>query len=209
MKNCKFVKKCLIFVIFIQIFQLTINYSPAFPEEAKIINNLSDDNKQLVRKQLVDQIIANYSQNKIFIRISEYLAYKSIELEHPLNREPVDYLFKKTSDKLLFLFGIINPLIGRKTVDFYDTGRFMGKIINYLWLKDLCFLFLGIGEEHKEILTFFFLPQNNDLKQELKINIVKYLYPEVPEIPENKLWFLEMSVLIEKLGIIAVNISNN
>jgi hypothetical protein len=175
--------------------------------EPGYINSLSHQSKQVLRKQLITKMVAGYREDRTFEKISAYMLQMSQEHHMAPPRKPADVLMGETFNKMQNLYDVIKPIVGNKTSDFYDSERFTKTIRKYLWLRGLCFFILGIGEEHKEALAFFYLPQNEALKQEFMGTMVRFIYPEVPQSPENEVWFREMAALVGQIGYDAFNVN--
>jgi hypothetical protein len=78
----------------------------------------------------------------------------------------------------------------------------------YLWLKGIAFFILGIGDEHKIAISYFYQNGNEKIKHEFMIDTVKYSYPEVLDTPENAPWFNKMSQVMDRIAYRVFNVKD-
>ncbi|HBF38273.1 MAG TPA: hypothetical protein DDW50_13240 [Firmicutes bacterium] len=172
----------------------------AASQDEPTVRALSDSERKVLRGKLIDNLVEKYKGDQVFNHISEYMIDKSKELhKHPPKKTP-DTLIMDTFNKTNSLFEHTKGFIGNSFTTSYAPDNFEKNVNKYLWLKGIGFWVLGIGEEHEMAFSYFYLPGNDQLKEDLLKDIVHYSFPEIPQIEENKLWYDQMAVVMGRLG---------
>lgn len=178
-------------------------FAASEPEHAKqnpLFNDISLEEKRSIKKEFLKEIILKYTQNHTFEKMNQYMVVKYHELGKNNTPPFPDTLIEETLNRSRQVFDKTQPFVGNSFKKVYDPEQIENAINKYLWLKGLCFFILGIKEEHKVALSYFYLPENDPDKQEFLRDAVRYSYPEVLDVPENETWFTGMSGVMERLG---------
>jgi hypothetical protein len=169
-------------------------------EQTPTILDLSDQNKEAAQTMILNQILEKYKQNKTFTEIQKYTTLRFHDLKkNQLPRKP-ELLVTEAFAKSQAMYKRTKPFIGYSFNRLYQPQAFEELVDKYLWLKGVCFLVLGIKEDHKIGVSYFYLPQNTALRREILKDIVHYSFPEVVETPENQAWFISMGDVMDRLG---------
>ena len=164
-------------------------------------NNLSDNSRKIFREHLVQNIVIKYQDDKTFFKMHEYMVEKCQELHMNLSAKLPAILIQDTLTRTQNLLQSTKSIVGNSlSTSSYDPARFEKSVQRFLWLKGLGFLVLGIGEEHKLAISYFYLPGNESLKQEFLQDLVLYTFPEIPDVPQNKVWLNDMTAVMGRLG---------
>jgi hypothetical protein len=168
--------------------------APAFVKPATI--EITLEQKRNLRVSLLEQMLVKYREQQVFERMRQYLILKldNQKIECP------EVLIKETLDRSRSVYDKIQPLIGNHFKQNYNPERIEAKFNKFAWLKGLAFLILRIRKKHKIAISFFYLPENEDLKRRFFRDVVHYSYPEVLTIPENEAWFVKMDGVMERMG---------
>ncbi|HEX3045911.1 MAG TPA: hypothetical protein VHY08_14225 [Bacillota bacterium] len=180
---------------------LTSAYGAVDPfESSLIIHPLSLENRKIVRKQIMTDFIHRYKENQVFQHIQDYMNAKYAELHKPQAPRSPEVVMEDAFDNARSLMDITRKAVGNKFVGVYDPEQIDKKVRHYLWLKGVCFFVLGIGEEHKIAVSFFYVQGNEALKKQFMKDVVLYSFPEIPDVPENQNWLEKMTNVMDKLG---------
>ncbi len=164
------------------------------------VRPISDPDRKIFREKLIDGLVEKYHQDQVFDHINQYMIDKAKELhKHPPTKFP-DTLITDTFDKTQSLFEHTKGFIGNSFTRDYTPETFEKNVNKYLWLKGIGFWVLGIGQEHEMAFSYFYLPGNENLKENLLKEIVQYSFPEIPQIEANKIWYDQMAVVMSRLG---------
>lgn len=175
-------------------------------ESTPFVNNLSVEEKRALRTQLLNQLIVKYNQNQTFTKMHEYMILKYREKGKAGPSHLPDVIISEALERSRTVYEKTRSFFGNNFKRLYQPEQIETSIHKYLWLKGLCFLMLGIGEEHKLAVSFFYLPANETLKKEFLKDAVRYSYPEVPDIPENQAWFQSMNGVMDRLAYKVFNV---
>ena len=172
----------------------------AASQDEPTVRQISDAERKALREKLINDLVEKYHQDLVFDHISKYMIDKSKELhKRPPTKEP-DTLITDTFNKTQSLFDHTKKFIGNSFTTSYAPDNFEKNVNKYLWLKGIGFWVLGIGEQHEMAFSYFYLPGNEVLKEDLLKDIVHYSFPEIPQIEENKVWYDQMVVVMSRLG---------
>lgn len=161
---------------------------------------LSMEGKRLAQQQILSRLITKYTQNQTFVKVQEYMVEKYHELRKPYSPRFPALLLKETFEKSQNVYEKTQRFVGNSFKSTVSPEQLEKSIDKFLWLKGLCFFILGIKEEHKIGLSYFYQPGNESLRRDLIRDIVQYYYPGVPDLPENQLWFQKMDAVMDRLG---------
>ena len=165
-----------------------------------VVNELSLENRKAVRIEILGQLLNKYENNQTFAKVYDYMVLKYQDLHKTKQPRSPGLIIQETLEKARMMFDRTRPYVGTSFTRVYDPAQIEKNVHKYLWLKGLCFLVLGIGDEQRIALSYFYLPGNEDIKQSFLRDVVLYSFPEVPDIPENKAWQSDMMVVMESLG---------
>ncbi|MGD9154331.1 MAG: hypothetical protein PVG90_02355 [Bacillota bacterium] len=168
--------------------------SPAFQKPATL--DVTLEQKRNLRVALFQQMLVKYQEQQVFEQMRQYMISKLDNQEI----EPPEVLIGETLDRTRSVYEKIQPLIGNHFKRNYNPESIEAKFNKFAWLKGVAFLILGIRKKHKIAISFFYLPENTDLKQRFFRDVVHYSYPEVLTIPENEAWFAKMDGVMERMG---------
>jgi hypothetical protein len=189
---------------------VTTSVSPGNATEAfrpPVVTEMSVEIKREVRKDMLQRLIQKYNHNNTFPEMHQYMIEKYRELDKKAPSESPDQLIAHTLNKSRSVFEKIKSFIGHNFKRQYNPVNLEKSINKYLWLKGICFIILGIGEEHKIAVSYFYSPGQESLKRNFMIDTVKYSFPEVRDIPENDAWFKAAGELMERLGYKLFNVA--
>ncbi|HBE80117.1 MAG TPA: hypothetical protein DDW65_20395 [Firmicutes bacterium] len=161
---------------------------------------LSDTDRKVFRDKLIGDLIERYRDARVFDDINKYMTVKTEALHNRVPKKLPDILISDTFNKTQSLFEHTKGFIGKSFVTSYAPDNFEKNVHKYLWLKGIGFWALGIGEEHEMAFAYFYLPGNENLKEDLLREIVQYSFPEIPQNAENKEWYDEMVTVMGHLG---------
>jgi hypothetical protein len=170
------------------------------------VAEMSVETKREIRQELLQKLIQKYNRNNTFPDMSQYMADKYQELAKKGTAVPPEQLIAKTLDKSRSVFEKVKSFVGSNFKRQYNPVTLEASINKYLWLKGICFLILGIREEHKIAVSYFYRPGRESVKKNFMIDAVKYSFPEVRDIPENAEWFEAMGEVMERLGFKLFNV---
>jgi len=165
-----------------------------------VYKEMSVEEKRAARKEILQKLLEKYKENQTFAKMHHYMNEKYGELKKKGAPPYPDTLIAETLEKSRGVFEKTKSVVGGSFKRQYDPETIENTINRYAWLKGICFLILDIGEEHKIALSYFYLPENSQIKREFMIDTVKYSYPEVPDLPENTLWFTKMGEVMDRVG---------
>ena len=196
------VKLCCLLLLFFCLSNITVygiekqTEKPTIP----VTTNLSFEEKRIVKEKIIHELLKKYTENKVFAKAYQFMLLKFRELnkDHP-PRSP-EVIINESFAKSNIVYEKAKPWVEPNLNRVYQPEVIEVKVNRLLWLKGICFLILGIGEEHKVGIAFFYLPENREIRKELMKEVVKYSYPEVPDIPENQDWFDQTGEMMERLG---------
>jgi hypothetical protein len=171
-----------------------------------VVNELSVENRKAARIEILAQMVNKYENNQTFDKVHDYMVLKYQELHKSKQPESPGLVIQETFKKARSLFDHTRPFVGSSFARVYDPALIEKKVQRYIWLKGLCFIVLGIGDEHRIALSYFYLPGNEDLKQDFLKDVVIYSFPEVPDVPENYAWQSDMMAVMDRLGYSIFNI---
>lgn len=165
-----------------------------------ISGNIPYENRKAVQSLILDQILEKYSHNKTFYEMHKFMSLEFQVLKINKPPEQPELLIKETFAKSQSVFERTEPFVGHSFHDLYKPESFEQLVNKYLWLKGLCFLVLGIKEDHKIGVAYFYQPENTIIRQQIIRDIVHFSFPEVVDTPENNVWFVNMSAVMDRLG---------
>lgn len=179
-----------------------------------VILPMSLENKKIFRENLVRNMVTKYKNDRTFDKINQYMLAKASELNKNYPRYSPDFLIEDTFAKTDNLLAKTRFAIKDNPNRFYDPLTFEKSVQKLLWLKGVCFLVMGIKEEHQMAFSYFYAPGNDADRYEFMQEMINYSFPEVPDIPENNNWRRQMNDAMSRLGyqIFSVNkfgIENN
>lgn len=187
----------LLFTVIASCFADTVNTQPSLQPSTL---DLTVEQKRNLRVSLLEQMIAKYEQQQVFEQMRQYINEKSKELEKDEIAELPQDLIRETLERTRAVYEKVQPFVGNQFKKNYNPEDIEAKINRFAWLKGPAFLILKIKEKHKIALSFFYLPENEELKRNFLHDAVQYSYPEVLNVPENETWFQSMNGVMERLG---------
>jgi hypothetical protein len=176
-------------------------------QESMVIHEMSLENKRAVRIELLKQMVLKYENDQTFAKVQDYMEMKYHELHKSKPPKSPSLVIQETFQRTRAFMDKTRPYIGSSFTRVFDPVQIEKNVHKYIWLKGICFLVLGIGDEHRIALSYFYLPGNEDLKKEFMKDVVIYSFPEVPDVPENQAWQTEMIGVMERLGYQIFNIA--
>lgn len=186
-------------ILFLFYFAVFSNYSIA--EEPKIVVfQMSRENKKVFRENLIRDLVTKFKEGQVFDKINDYMISKATELNKDHPRHTPDYLIEDTFNKTDNLFEKTRFAVKDNPGRFYEPISFEKSVQKLLWLRGVCFLVMGIKEEHQMAFSYFYVPGNEDVKREFLEDMINYSFPEVPDIPENQFWRQQMNEAMSRLG---------
>ncbi len=178
-------------------FAETVNSLP--PRELATLD-MSIEQKRSLRVTLLEQMIVKYEEQQVFEKMRQYMNEKSAALEKDEILESPQDLIRETLERTRAVYEKVQPFVGNQFKKNYNPEEIEAKINKFAWLKGPAFLILRIKEKHKIALSFFYLPENENIKWSFLHDAVQYSYPEVLNAPENESWFTSMNGVMERLG---------
>lgn len=190
------------FLLMILFFMILASISPASraQEQGLVFSQMSMDSKKEFRNKLVSDLLREFRKDQTFDKIHQYMLSKAVELNKAQPRHLPDFLIEDTFSKTDNLFDRTRFAIKDNPGRFYEPESFEKSVQKLLWLKGICFVLMGIKEEHQMAFSYFYLPGNENLRYKFIDNMVKYSFPEVPEISENETWRQQMNGAMTRLG---------
>lgn len=164
------------------------------------IYDLSVDDKRALRRQLMAQFISNYNENHTFEKINQYMILKYQEMNRTKTPKYPDILIQETFEKSNNLFTQTRKFFGNSFTRVYDPEMIEKKVRKYLWLRGLYFWLLGINDEHRLAISYFYLSGNEEIKHDFLKKAIRFSYPEVPECEGNQAWQTKMVEVMDRLG---------
>jgi hypothetical protein len=168
--------------------------------ETIVILPISLENKKIFRENLVRNMVAKYKNDQTFDKIYQYMLAKASELNKDNPCHSPDFLIEDTFAKTDNLFAKTRFAIKDNPGRFYDPLTFEKSVEKLLWLKGVCFLVMGIKEEHQMAFSYFYAPGNEANRYEFLQEMINYSFPEVPDVPENDNWRRQMNSAMSRLG---------
>lgn len=178
----------------------SISQASRAQEQGLIFYQMSMDSKKEFRSKLVRDLVKEFREDQTFDKIHQYMISKATELKKAHPRHFPDFLIEDTFSKTDNLFERTRFAIKDDPKRFYQPESLEKSVQKLLWLKGICFLLMGINEEHQMAFSYFYLPGNEKLKHKFIDEMVKYSFPEVPELPENEAWRRQMNEVMSRLG---------
>jgi hypothetical protein len=201
-------KRGLFLLVFLLLFSIGAGANPTQNNgNTLVVNELSFENRKAARIEILEQLLNKYENNQTFTKVHDYMVLKYQELHKTNPPGSPSIVIQETFERARTLFDRTRPYVGTSFTRVYDPAQIEKNVHKYLWLKGLCFIVLGIGDEHRIALSYFYLPGNEDVKQDFLKDVVFYSFPEVPDIPENKAWQSDMMAVMDRLGYSLFNIS--
>lgn len=158
--------------------------------EPQVIYSFSRKENASYRREIVLKMMEQYSANQVFDTIDDYL---KIQLESDSRIQPSATLIEGVFFKTQKLLNMARYFGGKGFNHQYHSDILAEKFRKYMRLKDVSFLLLGIKQEHKLIMAYLYLPEHESLRHEVFQYIVEFLFPQVPNVPENQEWFGRMT----------------
>lgn len=187
----------LLFVVAVGCFAQTIKVLPFQPPATL---DITVEQKRSLRVTLLEQMLVKYEEQQVFEQMRQYMKSKSAELEKDETIESPEVLIRETLERTRAVYEKVQPFVGNQFKRNYNPEEIEAKINKFAWLKGPAFIILGIHEKHKIALSFFYLPENKNLKLKFLHDAVQYSYPEVLNTPENQAWFESMDGVMERMG---------
>jgi hypothetical protein len=171
-----------------------------------VIHEMTIENRKAIRIEFLQQMVIKYENDQTFAKVQQYMDIKYKELHKTKQPRSPAIVIQETFQRTRTLMDRTRPFIGNSFTRVYDPVQIEKNVQKYIWLKGLCFVVLGIGDEHRIALSFFYTPGYEELKQQFLKDVVIYSFPEVPDLPENQVWQTEMMAVMERLGYTIFNI---
>ncbi|TCL56499.1 hypothetical protein EDC14_104923 [Hydrogenispora ethanolica] len=169
------------------------------PVSSPVVNEVSLEQKRVIRKQLLSQMVEKYNQNQVFPHIQAYMVEKYHQMKKKTKPKPPAQLIVDTLERSRSVYEKTRSFVGESFKRVYNPLQIESTINRYLWLKGLCFLVLGINEEHKIALSYFYQPGNEQEKLEFLHDAIHYSFPEIPDVPANSAWYEGMTPVMDRL----------
>ncbi|HOJ78830.1 MAG TPA: hypothetical protein PLZ08_03590 [Bacillota bacterium] len=200
----RFLKFLLVILLFIPLgtVQATETKNPNQP----LTKEMTVQEKRNLRRERLPLLIQKYESNQTFTQMHQYMLAKFNERNKKGTPSTPDKLIIETFQKTNNLFDKIRSFVGNNFTKQYDPVILEANFNKYLWLKGICFKFLGINEEHKIAVSFFYQQENDEIKRQFLLDVVKFSFPEVMDVPQNESWFTEMSLIMERIAYKAFNV---
>ena len=191
-----------IFLTVILIFMvLTVTANSIDAEkDGLVLTPMSMEGKKEFRKKIIKDLVHRFREDQTFDKMHQYMVSKATELNKAQPRQLPEFLIEDTFSKTDSLFERTRFAIKDNPGRFYEPETFEKSVQKLLWLKGICFLVIGIKEEHRMAFSYFYLPGNEGLRHKFINDMVNYSFPEVPEIPENEVWRHQMNGAMSRLG---------
>ncbi len=175
-------------------------------DDNPVVVEMTLEQKRAVRKELLGQMVAKYRQNEIFEQMQAFMTAKYAEMHKKSTPKPPDQLIIDTMERSRTVYEKTRSFVGENFKRVYEPAKIESSVNRFLWLKGLCFIVLGINEDHKMALSFFYVPGNEHYRQEFLRDTVKYSFPEVQNVPANAPWFDDMGGVMDRLAYKIFNI---
>lgn len=201
----KYQLRLLIGVFVLWVLQIGTGYCQV-DQTNMIINEMSLEKRRVIRSELLKQMVLKYENDQTFAKVQDYMENKYHELHKNKPPKSPSLVIQETFQRTRAFMDKTRPYIGSSFTRVYDPVQIEKNVNKYIWLKGICFLVLGIGDDHRIALSFFYIPGNENLKREFLKDVVIYSFPEVPDEPENQAWQNEMIGVMERLGYRIFNI---
>lgn len=197
----------LLFLLLFLVTPVTTATAPA-PESSQqpLSNELSLADKQAMQRKILNEILNKYEGNQTFLKLHEYMIIKFQQLAKQRSPRQPELIIREAFERTQVVYEKTKPFVRNSFRDF-NPDAVERSVEKYLWLKGLCFLILGINQEHEIGLSYFYLPENQGMKKELLRDIIHYSFPEVPDVPANRIWFQNMVQVMDRLGYKIFNIN--
>jgi hypothetical protein len=179
---------------------------PSFTNPA--YTDMTIEAKRSSRTVMLRGLLTKYNQNKTFPKMYQYMELKYKSFKRKDTPPEPDQLITETLDKTRSVFDKVKSTVGNKFKHQYNPEIIEANVNKYLWLKGICFLVLGIGEEHKIAVSYFYQPENEKSKREFMVDIAKYSFPEVHDTPENAVWFNQMGQVMDRIAYKVFNVKH-
>lgn len=193
-------QRSLILLMILISFNLFLSGYTKAEERKVVVSQMSLENKKVFRENLVQNILTKFKQDQTFDKMHEYMISKAAELKKVQPHHQPDFLIEDTFSKTDNLFERTRFAVKDNPGRFYEPVSFEKSVRKLLWLKGVCFLVMGIKEEHQMAFSYFYLPGNENIRYEFLEDLVEYSFPEVPNIPENRQWHHQMTEAMSRLG---------
>ncbi len=171
----------------------------ASSSEPQQLIELTWETKQSLQQKFINDLVSKYNNDETFLKLHQYMIVKYQDLAKKRTPRQPDVIIRETFQKTQMVYEKTKGLVGNSFQNF-DPESVEKSVEKFLWLKGVCFLILGIGEEHQIGLSYFYRPENVAAKQELLRDIVHYSFPEVPDVPANGGWYRSMVQVMDRLG---------
>lgn len=169
-------------------------------EQGIVVSQMSMESKKIFREKLVQGMVTKFKEDQTFDKMHQYMLSKATELNKAQPHHLPDFLIEDTFSKTDNLFERTRFAVKNNPGRFYEPMSFEKSVQKLLWLKGICFVVIGIKEEHQMAFSYFYLPGNEEVRLEFIENMVNYSFPEVPDIPENDEWRQQMNEAMSRLG---------
>lgn len=194
------VSRILVMVILVFLV-LTLTVHPIKAEkEGLVLTPMSVEGKKVFREKIIKDLVNRFREDQTFDKMHQYMLSKATELNKAQPRQLPEFLIEDTFSKTDNLFERTRFAIKDNPGRFYEPETFEKSVQKLLWLKGVCFMVIGIKEEHRMAFSYFYLPGNEELRCRFINEMVNYSFPEVPEIPENEVWRHQMNGAMSRLG---------
>ena len=167
--------------------------------DSPVVNEMSLDQKRAIRKQLLAHMVEKYNQNQIFPHMQAYMIENYHQLKKNGKPKSPAQLITDTLERSRAVYEKTHAIVGESFKRMYNPLQIESTVNRYLWLKGLCFLVMGINEDHKIALSYFYQPGNEQEKQEFLRDAIYYSFPEIPDIPANDAWYESMNPVMDRL----------
>jgi len=168
--------------------------------EGLVLTPISMEGKKVLRKKIIKDLVHRFKEDQTFDKMHQYMLSKANELNKAQPRQLPEFLIEDTFSKTDNLFERTRFAIKDNPGRFYEPETFEKSVQKLLWLKGVCFMVIGIKEEHRMAFSYFYLPGNEEIRRIFINDMVNYSFPEVPEIPENEVWRQQMNGAMSRLG---------
>lgn len=185
----------LFFIVLVSISQ----YSRAEGQQL-VVSQMSMESKKIFREKTIQSMVIKFKNDQTFDKMHQYMLSKATELNIEQPHHLPDFLIEDTFSKTDNLFERTRFAIKDNPGRFYEPVAFEKSVQKLLWLKGICFLVIGIKEEHQMAFSYFYLPGNENIRRQFLEKMVDYSFPDVPDIPENEKWHEQMNEAMSRLG---------
>lgn len=190
----------LVIMLFLSLTSIIPRTLNAEAVEEIVILPMSLEHKKVFRENLVRNMVAKYKNDQTFDKINQYMLAKASELNKDNPRHSPDFLIEDTFAKTDNLFAKTRVAIKDNPGRFYNPLTFERSVQKLLWLKGVCFLVMGIKEEHQMAFSYFYAPGNEANRYEFLQEMINYSFPEVLDVSENDNWRHQMNGAMSRLG---------